>query len=181
MAYNEALPFERGTTYFNGRTPVANEADHLLGKRFTVVDDTHQVGSPIELMVVKAEANITVARVGVEFDTDAGDIDRQVAEICNTAGAYGWPIDDKYVVASTITADDLFYVVTKGLCSCTTSATAGGAASDIAQGGYVTFDGAGKIDGSPSANNHIVGLADSTTTTTNTAIVILVGARRDSY
>ena len=182
MAYSENPPFDRGTTYFGGGTVSATEGEHLCGKKFEFVDQTHKPGSVVTCMVVRAKAAITVARVGVEFDTDAGEYDHLVNAICDTAGAYGWPIDDKLVVGSTIPANDLFYLVVDGPCQMLTSATSSNEAADLVAGGPVTMNGSGKLDGSPSANNHVIGYCDATSTTTNTLVIVWVtGPGQNEY
>jgi hypothetical protein len=184
MAHFEEPPFARGDTYFGTGTPTANDGDQICGRKYEFPDTVNGTNYKVVCMAVRNTSGsaITVARACGEFDTGVNSIDREISQFpANTAGAYCWPLDDAYVVGTTIADDDIFYVVVEGPCVVKTSATGTSEAADVTQGVGVVINGSGLVDGSPATTQHVFGLATATSSTTSTNVLILVGNRRNSY
>jgi hypothetical protein len=119
-------------------------------------------------------AAITSARKFYKFaTTDALDFGRRIADVNDSAGGVCKPMDDAYVVGTSIADDDLFYVVEAGPCYVNTEASS----VSLSAGGAVVSDASGLVDGAaPAAGNYICGRIDADCTTTSTAVVIHVEA-----
>lgn len=115
---NNNLPFERGTTYFEGDTNRINTAsilDDMLGQCFTVKNNgsapfAGHNSQENTLMVVRNSSGGTLTpKLGVQYGTN---MCKEVTAHAS-AGNFGHIIDDAYGT-DTIADDDIFYVVVDG-------------------------------------------------------------------
>lgn len=109
------LPFQRGTTWSEGKTaPTAAFTLGIEGNLYEVADTVHSLAG--QKTVLRAVRNgstaLTVARRCVSFST----LGRVVTDLTPSAGDPTKPIDDAYVVGATIPAYDYFYLVEEGPC-----------------------------------------------------------------
>jgi hypothetical protein len=196
MSNHANLPFERGSTYFDGDSTRATSVgvEHILGQRFTVKNDgwnerrrVYYTGSiagatasvsnssdEVELVVVRNDSGSSItAGHGVRFATGSAGAMRLVAGSVAGVGNFGYPTDDMYGTSSLIN-NDLFYVVTKGPClvKCTTNGTK---ADLIEPHAGVQFNGRGEIE-LAAADQYSIGyaLTAGNETTTGQQIMIYV-------
>lgn len=172
MAYSDNLPFERGTTFWEGDSDSISATDPsalaLVGKRFTVPDTENNLGIPVTLQVVRnvTGSAITVAKgTGYDYDTDYPDMD---ADSTAADGGYGHVIDDAYPASYSIPDDDLFYVVVEGPVAMLADS------NGVTKGEHVAFTGSGKVESGSNAasGDYLIGVARETFTSGNTGIVI---------
>jgi hypothetical protein len=120
MARDEAPPFERGSTFYNGMPIDTNDLGgvNLEGKEFEFEDEFHGTGHKVRVRVVRNSGafNLKPKRL-VTFDAAA------YGRRCNghTAvdAAYAFPVDERLPAAGVV-PNDLFYVVVSGPALCVT-------------------------------------------------------------
>lgn len=177
---NNNLPFERGSTYFEGDTNRINTAaslDDMLGQCFTVKNNGqagigHNSQSNTLMVVRNSSGSALTPSRGVKYST----IGKEVSGYAGT-GAFGHIIDDAYT-GQTIADDDIFYVVVdgpvNGLSNTGATYTLGEAA---------VFTASGRInDLAATATNgvdHVVGIICETLATAaqDTTVLIDTGGR----
>jgi len=176
MASNN-LPFERGSTYFEGDVNRINTAailDDMLGQTFTVKNNGQGgVGWNSQentLMVVRnSSGGALTPQRGVAYSTNVC----KEASGYAAAGEFGHIIDDAYV-GQTIADDDIFYVVVdgpvKGL-SDTQSTYVIGEAMVFGATGFVT----GLAATAANATDHVVGVSMSSLATAAEGTQCLIG------
>ena len=177
MNSRKELPFPRGSTFSdkggNGIALDANTYSHLEGQIFETEDTDHGPGTKVTQRVVKNDTSndITVAKKFGEFSTGALDFGRRIGTFpADTVGASVKPLDDAYVVGTTIPEDDLFYVVEAGPCSVLAEATI----TTAAAGKACCTDAAGLVDGAICPEgSYAVGVLDATPVG-STAVVVWV-------
>lgn len=114
MSRDNDLPFERGSTYYEGDT-VAIAADtvgptNLEGKTYKVYDTSS--GQEITLMIVKNGGSTLTTPAGKGVLPDAAYIDRRIDGFVGTAGAYGYMVDPAHV--GDFVAGDYGYILFEG-------------------------------------------------------------------
>ena len=120
MSRDNLLPFPRGETFWNGNGVSATDpaGQNVLGKVFRV-EDTKYGSAGITLRVVQNLSGAALTGVnagrGVRYTGAVTGLSRKVAGYVAAQGAYGVPIDDAYS-GTTISANDIFYVVEEGYC-----------------------------------------------------------------
>jgi len=158
------LPFPRGKTASQGNiTPDATYAQELEGKFFWSEDTQHATNIPLVVLCVRNRTGgaITVARKFCEMDITTAKSSPSAVDTfpCNTAGAVALPLDDVYVVGSTIASLDLFFVVAYGFCSVLTTASV----TNLTAGESIATDNAGLIPntaGGAAAGEFVIGRCD---------------------
>lgn len=133
MARDENLPFQRGKTWYGGRTidPTQYGAVNLEGKTWVIEDRIYGSGQFVKLMVVRNSGtfNLLPKRLVVP---DPAYYAKRVIGYTNTVGQAGWPVDE-LLPAAGVPPGDLFYVVVSGPAAVLTD-LASGAGSVIAVG-----------------------------------------------
>lgn len=204
MARDEAPPFERGATFYNGITPPdATSGGNLEGKIYVFEDldlsvtgtKSYRSGRPVKCMVVRNVSGATLlpkrlASLKLSGLNFLGQVDGYATV---DAAANCYPIDE-WLPAAGVVANDLFYVVVDGPATVITG-LANGAGNNIAVGGNVCAltavtsqaTTAGRIqaqDLSSSATtlgNYVqnkIGMAMTARTTNNTDSAILIDVRK---
>jgi|GEM_PF-4432150 len=149
MAKNANLPFEIGTTYFQGATASATEAASLEGKVYEIEAYNLSSGDAVKPLLTGRPKRVMIVRnssggalVGkriakMKTDGSAYEFLGQVSGYATTVGEHGYPIDE---FLSTVPANDLFYVVIGGLAKVTSGPSGD---TNIGIGNYVipTTDG----------------------------------------
>ncbi len=168
----KTLPFPRGAFYSEAHkgtgalvTMGDSTAKNLEGRRYQVEDTIHKTGKHVILRVVKNDAgrDMTCSRRIVTWSsTTTNDWGNRVNDF-GAAGEPGKPIDDAYyygpqpkyttgleltiadrAVETTISDNDLFYVVDEGPCDIEATTNANGIAAGIpffCAGTGSTYDG----------------------------------------
>lgn len=179
MHNNIDLPFERGSTYFEGdaaRITTTNTAP-LLGRTFKVCDNEDGFGSGLvlekTLIILRNGSSGSLTQgYGVRFDTTVANTFHRIAKSAvKVQGDYGLAIDDAYAAAYEIKANDLFYAVLQGPNKSLPAADT--ASARILGGAAVTWDATGRLEPA-AANDAITAKADAGNTNTNTTTRILV-------
>lgn len=158
------LPFQRGKTASGGLlTPTATYRDELEGRFYWAEDTLHGTKQPVVLLCLRntTGAAITVARKFVKLDiTTAKSVASAGDTFPNTtAGGVALPLDDAYVVGSSIADDDIFTVVAWGYCSVLTGASV----TNLAAGNAIASDNAGliaNVSGGAAAGEFVIGRLD---------------------
>jgi hypothetical protein len=179
MSRNNDLPFERGSTYYEGVTAdIAADTvgpTNLQGKRFLVYDPT--TGQEITLMVVKNDGSTLTTPAGKGVLPDAGNIDRAINGFVGTAGAYGYVVDSAHV--GDFVAGDYGYVIVGGFAKdCVLGASN---AVDLA---VAVFNNAGQLIPVGSTDGYVVGrFAEAVTSTGagNERVDCIVGGGAANY
>ncbi len=179
MSENAFLPFPRGQAYSDAGVVTMTDtlANDLLGRIFRTKDTVHGTGEEILLRVVKNDtgAAIVVAnedRALQRFSTiDLHDFGRKIAGEANAAGIVCKPIDDAYPDNFSIPDDDLFYVVERGPCYCTSDGTA----TSLNAGDGVSSGADGQLNGVPAAAGHyVVGMISEDADAVDTQVVVVI-------
>jgi hypothetical protein len=125
MSIERGLPFERGSTYFGGGTPVSTAGDasyDFEGREYEVDDIIYTPGptkgtlrsrEKVILRIVRNTAGSALLPkrlVSFENGTFWG---RRVNGYTTTTAAHGYPVDE-YLPAAGVADDDLFYIVVSG-------------------------------------------------------------------
>ena len=162
---DHCLPFPRGQVYSdNVITMTATLGQEHEGRIYEVPDTVHNTGQKVKLRVVRnvTGAAITVARNGCEFAKTALGFGRKIAAFgaaLSGQGVVAKPLDDAYVVGTTIPANDLFYVVESGPCYVLTE----GVVVNLPVGTAVAWDAAGRVNGArAAAGQYVFGTTDRT-------------------
>jgi hypothetical protein len=119
MARDEAPPFARGRTYFNGETIDTSTTPYggtnLEGKEYKFEDTVYGTGSYVTLRVLRNVSTITLygSRLA-SYKT--GYYGQRVDGYARTTAAKGVPIDDQYATNG-VPVNDLFYGVVEGPCA----------------------------------------------------------------
>jgi hypothetical protein len=133
MARDEAPPFERGATYYNGETIDSNNLGgvNLEGREYTF-DDPDGTGHKIVCRIVRNASGgaLLPKRLAKFKSTHFG---RRVDGYTVTTGAKGYPIDE-YLPAAGVPNNDLFYIVVEGPARVVSTATG---TPTVAIGGHV--------------------------------------------
>lgn len=179
MGKERCLPFPRGRTLSQAGGDIGelslddDKFSGWEGRIFEVDDSVHGTGETVRLRCVKNDTSgdITVARKFAEFGANAGDFGKRIGDFPGTnAGFVCKPLDDAYVVGFTIPEDDLFWVVESGPCSVLTN----GDTLSLTAGDALAMDTDGLVSDDPAAaGEFVVGQSDITTTSA-TAITLLV-------
>lgn len=207
MARNEALPFPRGKTLFEGSPPrLANgDLDPNAGKdvegRIYVIDDIDFSGAGVKAMrsnravMVMAVRNVSGAAAlpkllsKMKVDGSAYEFLSQIVSQAPTLGDLAFPADE-FLPAAGAVDGDIFYIVVGGPAKCITDSAGD---TNIPTGAYVVAGGgtAGHVvqqDSNPSAGtatfvqlNGAVGIAVLGVNATSTAILVDVIPRFASY
>lgn len=179
MSRDNDLPFERGSTYYDGDT-TAIAADsvgptNLQGKTYKV-NDTDS-GQEVTLMILKNGGSTLTTPGGKGVLPDAADIDREFDGFVGTAGAYGYLIDPEYT--QDIVAGDYCYVVVGGIArDCVLGA------SNAVDLGVVVFNASGQMIPVGSTDGYILGrFAEAVTSTGagNERVDVVVGRCAANY
>ena len=176
MSRIDSLPFPRGQAYSDAGAVTMTDtlANDLLGRIFKVKDTVHGTGEEVLLRAVKndTDAAIVVAnedRALQKFAVGALDFGRKIAGDASVAGSICKPIDDAYPDNFSIPDDDVFYVVERGPCYCTTGAADVG----LTAGDAVSTHTDGKLRATPAAaGEYVVGTIDATTVAEDTQVVV---------
>lgn len=179
MSRNNDLPFERGSTYFEGDT-VAIAADsvgptNLQGKTYLVQDSSS--GQEITLMILKNGGSTLTTPGGKGVLPKAAAIDKECNGLVGTAGAYGYLVDPAYT--GDIVASDYFYVVVGGIAR---DAVLG--ASNAVDLGVAVFNATAQLIPVGSTDGYIVGrFAEAVTSTGagNERVDVIVGRGAANY
>lgn len=134
MARDENPPFERGQTFYQGRTPDSNnlEGDQYLGKEYVFEDIDYstagmkatRTGHPVRCRIVRnssAGALLPKRLVSYKAATNRQEVDGYA----DTTNEYCLPLDE-WLPAAGVPQYDLAYVVVEGPAVCLTD-LAGGA------------------------------------------------------
>lgn len=186
MARDEAPPFARGETFYNGGTIDSSNLGgvNLEGKEFTVEDTIYGTGCRVRLMVVRntSAVNIQGKRL-VQFDP--AYLRQRANGYANVANQYSFP-SDELLGSNGVPVNDLFYVVVEGPAAILTTdagnavalgdqvvATTFAASTAVTDGRITTI--AATATG-PDSNN-AVGRAMSACTVGQTAQALVIGVR----
>lgn len=179
MSRDNDLPFERGSTLYEGDTALiaADSAgqSNLEGKTYKVYDSAS--GQEITLMVVKNGGSTLTTPAGKGVLPKAALIDRQINGFVGTAGAYGYMIDPAHV--GDFVAGDYGYVLLEGFAR---DAVLG--ASNAVDLAVAVWNNAGQLIPVGSTDGHIVGrFAEAVTSTGagNERVDIIVGRTAADY
>lgn len=190
MARDEAPPFARGETFYNGSVPssLSDVARNYEGKEYVFEDTIYGTGLPVRVRVVRNSAayNLKPKKL-VSFDS--ANFGKCVNAYTKTTAAHGYPVDE-LLPAGGVAPNDLFYIVVDGP-ALVTSPAAGvavnvgdaivaitAATTDAPDAGRVTtqdLTGATAVLGTQIVNK--VGRAMSALTSGQTATDFLVGVR----
>lgn len=110
----DALPFNRGFTYFNGATPSLTDGLNLEGKEYWIEDKWYSSGRPIKLKCVRNTSGITLLpkRI-VSYSLTANEFGRRVDGYTYvTAQDYAGVVDE--LLTAGVPANDLFFIVVDG-------------------------------------------------------------------
>lgn len=125
MSIERGLPFERGSTYFGGGTPVSTAGDASYdweGREFEVDDVIYTPGptkgqlrsrDKVTLRIVRNTSGIALLPKRIARFESGTHWGRRVDGYTTTTAAHGYPIDE-YLPAAGVADDDLFYIVVKG-------------------------------------------------------------------
>ncbi len=179
MSRDNDLPFERGSTYYEGDT-TAIAADsvgptNLMGKRYLVYDPSS--GQEITLMVVKNGGSTLTTPAGKGVLPDAANLNRAIDGFVGTAGAYGLMIDPAHV--GDFVAGDYGYALVAGFAK---DAVLG--ASNAVDLAVAVWNNAGQLIPVGSTDGHIVGrFAEAVTSTGagNERVDVIVGGEAADY
>jgi hypothetical protein len=120
MARDDAPPFERGATWYNGMTIDTNDLGgvSMEGKEFEFEDDLYGTAHKVRVRVVRNSAafNLKPKRL-VTFDT--AYYGRRCNGFAAVDAAYCFPVDEKLPAAGVV-PNDLFYIVISGPALCKT-------------------------------------------------------------
>lgn len=107
-----SLPFARGETWHGSGTVESTSAEKILGHKYEVLDTENGTGRFVTLQIVRNESGGTLA---------AGDcVLYKANETGLSIGGLGSPVDGRFagyvdsLYASTIAANDVFYIVLSG-------------------------------------------------------------------
>jgi hypothetical protein len=188
MARDEAAPFARGETYYNGEAIDSGNLGgiNLEGKEYVIEGDD---GRPVRLKVVRNSSSIALKpRRAVKFDTGSGvNVGTRVSGYTAAVGDVPAGVVDEKLPAAGVPANDLFYIVIEGP---TEGVTVESGLTAISKGDRVvpgtgtssTSDDAGKLQkqdvsgtAATLANNiqNVVGRAAAAQASTNTAVAIV--------
>jgi len=144
MALFEDLPFERGTTFYNGGTiDTADLPTHLEGREFVVNDidpasstngtKTARTGKKVRLRIVRNSSTIALLpKRLVKYDTSAGALGGRV-DGYTTVTADDWAgVVDEFLPSAGVPANDYFYIAVAGPTNCLMPLS--NLASDVARG-----------------------------------------------
>lgn len=111
-SFEHSLPFDRGSTYFDGGTTDTTSAEALLGHTYLVPDTENSTGKFVILQVVRNESGGTLT---------AGDcVLYKATEEGLSIGGLGHPLHERFAghvdskYTSTIAANDIFYIIVAG-------------------------------------------------------------------
>jgi len=182
MGIQGVLPFPRGSFLHDGVTGLINSSDveGWIGQVIDhVADSVHKTGREVSLRIVKNDSggDLTVARKGVYFSTDAGEWGSKIKGFCNADGQVGKPIDDAYTVGVTWPANAIGYLVEEGPCDALSDASAldTSGSSSSAVGSPIQWASGGTIANTvATTGDYVVGHMDETQAATNTAYRVIV-------
>jgi hypothetical protein len=125
MSIERGLPFERGSTYFAGATPVATAGDasyDFEGREYEVDDIIYTAGptkgtlrsrEKVILRVVRNTAGFALEPKRVVSFENGTHWGRRVDGYVNATSEHGYPVDE-YLKSTGVPDDDLFYIVVSG-------------------------------------------------------------------
>jgi hypothetical protein len=139
MSRDNDLPFERGSTYYNGDSALitAGTGTNLEGKKYRVTDPTS--GLECTLIILKQAHSAALTPAGRGVAPKAAYLGRRSADYVGTAGLPGHIVDPVYGSTS-IAVNDLYYAIYSGF---VTGVKLG--ASNSTDGGVCCFDSAGYL------------------------------------
>lgn len=179
MSRENDLPFERGSTYYEGDTAMiaADPAGipGIEGKVFETYDS--QNGQLVILKAVRNRGSTLTTPAGRGVLPAAAYIDRGISAFVGTAGAYGYIMDPAHV--GDFVANDIGYVVIGGFCR---DAQLG--ASNAVDLAVCVFNATGRLIPVGSTDGHIVGrFAEAVTSTGdgNERVDAVVGSPAANY
>lgn len=154
MARNEAPPFERGKTYFQGTPSDVTAKGFLEGKCWVFEGRnwsqsssgvrTDLTGRYTVCMVVRnLSGGLLLPKLIAKMKTDGTSREflGQVMGLATVVGEFGFPIDE-YLPAAGVAANDLFWLVVGGLATCVTAAAGD---TNISTGSFVIPSTGGKV------------------------------------
>jgi hypothetical protein len=177
MARDEALPFNRGETFYNGGTIDATDNTtlggvNLEGQEFVVADTIRGTGLPITLRVVRNSGTLALLpKQLVRFDPAAGKFGVRCDQNTVLDGGYGYPVDE-LLPAAGVPSNDLFYIVVKGPALCKSPF---GAGVTVAIGDNLVALTAAASTSNDAGKVTELAFALSANTTTETEIINKVG------
>lgn len=177
MGIYSDLPFERGTTYYEGDT-AAIAADSagptgLEGKIFDVLEGSQL----LRLMVVKNAGSTLTTPAGKGVKPAAGYMGRRISAFVDSTAGFGYPVDPDHV--GDWVAGDYGYVVIEGF-----AADAVLGASNAVDLGVCVFNNAGQLIPVSTNEGHIVGrFAEAVTSTGagNERVDVIVSRFESNY
>jgi len=178
MSRTNDLPFERGSTYYEGDTALIAAADgiNLEGTKYIVQDSAS--GQELTLMIVKnATGSTLTAPGGKGLAPKAAYIGRRVNSTVGSAGGYGHICDPLQV--NNVVDGDLFYVVDSGY---VTGAKLG--ASNAVDFGVCCFNSTGNLIPIGTQDGYVVGRFAAAVTSTgdgNETVDVVVGGSAADY
>lgn len=120
MARDEAPPFERGHTFFDGGTiPAADSGglyggENLEGKEYEFEDTVYNTGVRVRVRVVRNNSAVTIPpKTSVAFDTATPAFGTKIQGLTRTDAQYSAGIADELLV-NPVPQNDLFYIVVRG-------------------------------------------------------------------
>lgn len=112
------LPFKRGQTYFGGAPADSGDGAGILGQEFTFVDDTHGTKRMVTLRAVRNSAGVTVYPKRLVILNALGTAITGTAATDSATRIA--PVDEKLSASAGCAANDICFVVVKGLALCKT-------------------------------------------------------------
>ena len=111
-------PFQRGQTYFKGAPDTSTDANGILGMEYEIVDDTYGTGRKITVRAVRNSSTVTVYPKRLVILNALGTAITGTAATDSITRVA--PVDEKLSASAGCVANDICFVVVKGLALCKT-------------------------------------------------------------